>query len=43
VLRDALFAPAVDDWNVEAWVAQLGWMWTRRNDGGLFVMVGRRS
>ena len=40
---DALFAPAADDWSVEAWLAQLGWLWTRRNDGGLFVMIGRQS
>jgi SAM-dependent methyltransferase len=40
---DALFTPAVDDWHVEAWLAQLGWMWTRHHDGGLFVMIGRQS
>jgi len=40
---DPLFAPAVDDWTVEAWLAQLGWVWTRRHDGGLFMMIGRQS
>ncbi len=37
-----LFAPAVDDWMVEGWLAQLGWMRTLGHEGGLFVTVGRR-
>jgi SAM-dependent methyltransferase len=37
-----LFTPIVDDWNVERWIAQLGWMWTLGPEGGLFVTVGRR-
>jgi len=37
-----LFAHAVDDWVVERWIAQLGWMWTLGGEGGLFFMIGRR-
>jgi ubiquinone/menaquinone biosynthesis C-methylase UbiE len=37
-----LFAPAVDDWAIENWIAQLGWMWTLGGEGGLFVAIGRR-
>ncbi len=36
-----LFEPAVDDWAVESWMAQLGWMWTLGREGGLFYMIGR--
>ena len=38
-----LFERAVDDWPVEAWIAQLGWMWTLGAEGGLFVAIGRRA
>ena len=38
-----LFAPAVDDWNFENWIAQIGWMWTLGREGGLFFAIGRRS
>jgi len=37
-----LFASAVDDWKIERWIAQLGWMWTLSGEGGLFVAIGRR-
>ncbi len=37
-----LFAPAEDNWGLEAWLAQLGWMGSLGREGGLFVMVGRR-
>jgi SAM-dependent methyltransferase len=37
-----LFAPAVDDWNVENWIAQVGWMRTLGREGGLFFAIGRR-
>lgn len=37
-----LFAPAADGWALEAWAAQLGWMWSLGGEGGLFVSVGRR-
>jgi SAM-dependent methyltransferase len=38
----SLFEPAADGWPVEAWAAQLGWMWSLGGEGGLFVSVGRR-
>ena len=38
-----LFTPAPDDWPVEAWLAQIGWMWTLGREGGLFFMIGRRG
>ena len=38
-----LFAPALDDWSFENWIAQLGWMWTLGREGGLFFAIGRRS
>jgi len=38
-----LFTPAPDDWSVEAWLAQIGWMWTLGREGGLFFMIGRRD
>ena len=38
-----LFEPAVDDWSVENWIAQLGWMWTLGREGGLFFAIGRRG
>ncbi len=40
---DELFAPASDNWRLEGWLAQLGWMSTLGHEGGLFVVVGRRS
>jgi SAM-dependent methyltransferase len=30
-----LFARAVDDWRVERWIAQLGWMWTLGGEGAV--------
>jgi SAM-dependent methyltransferase len=41
-VRD-LFAPADDDWGLEALLAQLGWMRTLGHEGGLFVVIGRRA
>jgi SAM-dependent methyltransferase len=38
-----LFAPAADNWRAEAWLAQLGWMWTLGREGGLFFTIGRRT
>ncbi|HET7619024.1 MAG TPA: class I SAM-dependent methyltransferase [Vicinamibacterales bacterium] len=40
---DDLFAPAVDDWSVEAWIAQIGWIRTLGREGGLFMTIGRRT
>jgi len=37
-----LFVPAADDWRLESWIVQLGWMWTLSREGGLFVTIGRR-
>ena len=39
---DDLFSPAEDDWPAEAWLAQLGWMWTLGHEGGLFFTIGQR-
>jgi 2-polyprenyl-3-methyl-5-hydroxy-6-metoxy-1,4-benzoquinol methylase len=38
-----LFARAVDDWRVEGWLAQLGWIRTLGREGGLFFTIGRRQ
>jgi SAM-dependent methyltransferase len=38
-----LFAPAADDWCVEGWLAQLGWIWTLGREGGLFMTIGRKQ
>jgi SAM-dependent methyltransferase len=38
-----LFTSAVDDWSVEAWLAQIGWMWSLGGEGGLFFMIGQRT
>jgi SAM-dependent methyltransferase len=40
---DDLFAPAADNWTLEGWLAQLGWMWTLGREGGLFFTIGRRA
>jgi SAM-dependent methyltransferase len=37
-----LFAPVTDEWIVERWLAQIGWMWTLGGEGGLFMTIGRR-
>lgn len=39
---EELFAGAADNWEVEGWLAQIGWMGTLGREGGLFVVVGRR-
>ncbi len=39
---DDLFAPADDNWTLEGWLVQLGWMWTLGREGGLFFTIGRR-
>lgn len=38
-----LFTPAADNWPVENWLAQLGWIRTLGREGGLFFSVGRRQ
>jgi SAM-dependent methyltransferase len=37
-----LFARAPDNWRLEGWLAQLGWIRTLGREGGLFFTVGRR-
>lgn len=37
-----LFDPALDNWGLEGWMAQLEWMRSLGHEGGLFVTVGRR-
>jgi len=37
-----LTMPAVDDWVVEGWLAQIEWIWTLGREGGLFFSIGRR-
>ena len=37
-----LFEPAGDEWPIETWLSQLGWMRSLGPEGGLFVAVGRR-
>lgn len=40
---EELFASAGDNWCLEGWLAQIGWIGTLGHEGGLFVIVGRRS
>jgi SAM-dependent methyltransferase len=37
-----VFASTADNWRVEGWLAQLGWMRTVGREGGLFFTIGRR-
>jgi SAM-dependent methyltransferase len=37
-----LFEPSCDNWCVEGWLAQLGWMRTLGREGGLFFTIGRK-
>ena len=39
----ALFSPAQDNWWLEGWLAQIGWIRALGHEGGLFVTVGRLS
>ena len=39
---DDLFTRAEDNWWLEQWLAQLGWMFTLGREGGLFFAIGRR-
>ena len=40
---EELFTPAVDNWRVEAWLAQIGWIRALGHEGGLFITIGRRN
>lgn len=37
-----LFTSASDNWGIEGWFAQIGWIGSLGHEGGLFVTVGRR-
>jgi SAM-dependent methyltransferase len=41
--NESLFAPATDNWRLEGWLAQLGWMRSLGHEGGLFFTIGRRT
>ena len=38
-----LFAFAGDNWRLEGWLAQLGWIHALGHEGGLFVTIGQRK
>lgn len=40
---EELFTAAADNWCLEGWLAQLGWIGSLGHEGGLFVTVGRRA
>jgi SAM-dependent methyltransferase len=40
---EELFASAADNWRVEGWLAQIGWIGALGHEGGLFVTIGRRA
>lgn len=42
-LPDGLYARAIDNWRLEGWLAQLGWIRTLGREGGLFFTIGRRK
>jgi len=39
---EELFAGAADNWRVEGWLAQIGWIRSLGREGGLFITVGQR-
>jgi SAM-dependent methyltransferase len=39
---EELFARAADNWRLEGWLAQLGWIRALGHEGGLFFTIGRR-
>jgi SAM-dependent methyltransferase len=39
---EELFASAADNWQVEGWLAQIGWIGALGHEGGLFITVGQR-
>jgi SAM-dependent methyltransferase len=39
---EELFVRAEDNWRLEGWLAQLGWIRALGHEGGLFVTIGRR-
>jgi SAM-dependent methyltransferase len=38
-----LFTRAIDNWQFEGWLAQLGWMRALGREGGLFFTIGRHT
>jgi ubiquinone/menaquinone biosynthesis C-methylase UbiE len=40
---EELFAGAADNWRIEGWLAQIGWMGALGHEGGLFMTVGRHA
>jgi SAM-dependent methyltransferase len=40
--QEELMTRAADNWQIEGWLAQLGWIRTLGREGGLFVTVGQR-
>ena len=40
---DNLFDFAADNWLIEGWLAQVGWIHALGREGGLFVTIGRRK
>jgi SAM-dependent methyltransferase len=40
---EELFTKAADNWRLEGWLAQLGWIGALGHEGGLFITVGRRE
>jgi SAM-dependent methyltransferase len=39
---EELFVSAADNWRLEGWLAQIGWIGTLGYEGGLFITVGQR-
>jgi len=40
--KEELFSSATDNWRLEGWLAQIGWIGSLGHEGGLFVTIGRR-
>jgi hypothetical protein len=40
---NGLIARAEDNWRLEGWLAQLGWIGKLGREGGLFFTIGRRT
>jgi SAM-dependent methyltransferase len=40
---DDLFCAGEDNWQVESWLLQVGWMRTIGQEGGLFMTIGERE
>ena len=38
-----LFEPAGDNWRLEGWLAQIGWMRSLGHEGGLFITIGKQG